>query len=40
MLKSLAIVLFVIISAATIVVLYEGLILPLIQPMMKKKQKS
>ncbi|MGI6554302.1 MAG: hypothetical protein ACOX2P_02725 [Bacillota bacterium] len=40
MIKTVAIVLLVITAAATLIVLYRGLILPLIQPLIKKKQQS
>lgn len=37
MLKLLAILLLVIIGTATCIALYEGLLLPLVQPFIKKK---
>jgi|LFRM01.2.fsa_nt_gb hypothetical protein len=40
MIRTVAIILFVIIAAATLIVLWRGLVLPLIQPLIKKKQKS
>lgn len=40
MLKALAFLLLAIIITATVIALYEGLVLPLIQPFLKNKQKS
>lgn len=40
MLKFLAIILLAVIVVATFIALYEGVVLPLIQPLLRKKQKS
>lgn len=40
MLKILAVIILIIISIAVLVTLYEGLLLPLIQPFIKNKEQS
>lgn len=39
MLKALAVLMLVVLIAATIIALYEGILLPIIRPFFKNKQK-
>lgn len=40
MVRILAVVLLAVIITATVIAFYEGIVLPLIQPFLKNKQKS